>query len=775
MDKKRLNIALLVSEFEDGYTRSLCEGAVSAAKELDANLFIFPGRYLEAHNYDLYRTKYDYHFNSLFSYATASEYDAILISMGTIAGNVDLETKVEFLRQFKGDNIITISAKIEGYPSVCFDNSFGFYKGISHLIEAHKCRRIGFVSGAMTSDDAMQRLDTYRKCLRDHGITYQEGRVVYGNFTEYSQEIVRDLMRRNPDLDAVVFANDMMAIGGYKVFREMGLRVGRDISVMGFDNSACALTLEPNLSTVNADPMQLGYQAVMNYQDILSGKVHDVTVESSPIYRESCGCRRKDFTGLAVDEKNIFNPMETQDLLNNLYRYLFEKKDQTTGVHQIKVKLQEYISFIQDHISDNGASEEDLEELARKMRRLCRMELQPYTSVSKMFHVLDYVYDCMKYVITDPDIMRSLCETYFGVYQDTTEYIQKKADADKSDVLLLNYISTTFTRDMLDYEIGDDRAYFTIMDKLERLYFKTAYLCLFENEVVYRQNENFKMPENILLKAYMHDGEAVCQEAGRQKFPMKNLVTHFFEGQEHRSTVIVTLLFSTLEQYGLLISEIEEAYMHYTTPISYQISSAVKTLELLKNKEDITAQLEKSLVQIKESNAILDEMSKSDELTQIYNRRGFLTTVQHQVMHPANLDKQAIIIYADMNNLKVINDQFGHEEGDFSLKTLANILKDTFGDSGIVGRFGGDEFAAFTFTDDKDAAKKIRARIAEITKEENEKNGKPYYISMSVGACVFKCSDQVDLQDLMDKADVDLYIEKRHKRSNILKKETEAI
>ena len=47
MDKKRLNIALLVSEFEDGYTRSLCEGAVSAAKELDANLFIFPGRYLE--------------------------------------------------------------------------------------------------------------------------------------------------------------------------------------------------------------------------------------------------------------------------------------------------------------------------------------------------------------------------------------------------------------------------------------------------------------------------------------------------------------------------------------------------------------------------------------------------------------------------------------------------------------------------------------------------------------------------------------------------------
>ena len=83
--------------------------------------------------------------------------------------------------------------------------------------------------------------------------------------------------------------------------------------------------------------------------------------------------------------------------------------------------------------------------------------------------------------------------------------------------------------------------------------------------------------------------------------------------------------------------------------------------------------------------------------------------------------------------------------------------------------------AAFTFTDDKDAAEKIRARIAEITKEENEKNGKPYYISMSVGACEFKCSDQVNLQDLMDKADVDLYIEKRHKRSNVLKKETEAI
>ena len=186
-------------------------------------------------------------------------------------------------------------------------------------------------------------------------------------------------------------------------------------------------------------------------------------------------------------------------------------------------------------------------------------------------------------------------------------------------------------------------------------------------------------------------------------------------------------------------------------------------------------QLKENIEEIKEKNQILDEISKSDELTQIYNRRGFLTMASRKISHIANKGKKAFVIYADMNNLKIINDRFGHEEGDYSLKLIAEILKESLDEDSIIGRFGGDEFAAFSYVPEGKAARSIRKTISDITKKKNEGNGKPYYVSMSVGICEFECGRDIDMNDLMDKADVDLYIEKKHKRSNVLKNENEAI
>lgn len=210
----------------------------------------------------------------------------------------------------------------------------------------------------------------------------------------------------------------------------------------------------------------------------------------------------------------------------------------------------------------------------------------------------------------------------------------------------------------------------------------------------------------------------------------------------------------------------------------YASDSILKTTEVLKNQQIMIDQLKEDLRNMKEKNDLLDEISKSDELTQIYNRRGFWLTVQNEILQTANRGKKAAVIYADMNNLKVVNDQFGHEEGDYSLRLVVTILKEALEEKTIVGRLGGDEFAAFLLTDnltEKNVAKVIREKVAQITKEKNQNNDKPYFVSMSVGVCEFKCEETAELKDLLDKADVDLYIAKKYKRSNILKKESEAV
>lgn len=774
MDSKRLNIALLASELEDPFGRDLCEGANAAAKQIDANLFIFPGKYIDADYNDVYRTGYDYQFNSLFDYAQLNDIDVFVVCMGTIASNISAERRLEFLMQFDKP-VIVVAAKTEGFPNVYYDNRTGLKAGVRHLIEEHGRKNIGFVSGPATSEDSRERLAAYREALEESGIAYNENYVVYGNFTEYSEETVYSLMTKHPNLDAVVFANDMMAVGGYRVFKELGLDVGEDISVLGFDDSACALTLEPNLSTIKVDPAELAYQAIVNAEAFLNGDINEIVIPSVPVIRASCGCRKRYVADFEIEGSLMFDNERKEEVLESIYEYLLGRNMNQPGTKALKISISEFYTFLLQGIVLAEPHEQEFRRLFHMMRNILYMNLEPYTNMSKLIRLFGSIYNTLRGALKDEKSLRLLNENYYMLYADIVAYqdtvfISKETEAD-----ILNYIATSFTRDIMNFTIGDDRAYFSIMEKLSSLHYRSAYLCLFPEKVIRRKNEECEIPKDILLKTYMDRSEMGWVEADEQRISMKNIVTNLYRERQDRVTVMVNLLFSTMEQYGLFISEIEEGYIHNSVPISYQMSAAVKTVELLKENESMMQQLKNNIEEIKEKNLILDEISKSDELTQIYNRRGFLTMVQRKISSASNRGRKAFVIYADMNNLKIINDRFGHEEGDYSLKLIAEILKDSFDEKSIIGRFGGDEFVAFTYATDEKTPKTIRKKISQITKERNEGNGKPYYVSMSVGVCELKCGTDVELKDLMDKADVDLYIEKKHKRSNVLKNEDEAI
>ncbi len=774
MGTKRLNIGLLISELEDSFCRDLCEGANSAAKEIDANLFIFPGKYIDADYNDIYRTGYDYQFNSLFNYAKLNEMDVFVVTIGTICSNISAEKRLEFLMQFEKP-VIVIAAKTEGFPNIYFDNKTGLEAGIRHLIEEHGRKNIGFVSGPATNEDSRERLAAYRETLKECGIPYNENYVVYGNFSEFSEEIVYSLMKQNPSLDAVVFANDRMAIGGYKVFKELGLDVGEDISVLGFDDDDCALALEPNLSTIKADPVDLGYEAIINIEGILAGDIHEVVVPSVPVLRASCGCRKRYVSGFDIAEEDMFDPQKKEEVLSKIYEYLLGRNVNNPKMTALKSRVSEFFAFVSQKIVGQEAQEQDFSRLFHMMRNILYMNYEPYTDMARITGLFGGIYQGLRRLVKDEKSLRLLSENYYILYADVVEHYNKIAITKEKEVDLLNYITTTFTRDIMNFTIGDDRAYFSVMEKLKSLHYISSYLCLFPEKIICKKDDAYEIPEYIMLKAYIDRSEMGWLDADEQKTKLENLVTDLYCEREDRVTVIVNLLFSTVEQYGILISEIEEGYLHSSVPISYQMSATVKTVELLRDNAFMMEQLKKNIDEIKEKNQILDEISKSDELTQIYNRRGFLTMVQRKISHAANKGKKAFVIYADMNNLKIINDRFGHEEGDYSLKLIAEILKDALDKESIVGRFGGDEFVAFTYASDDRTARSIRKTINDITKKKNEGNGKPYYVSMSVGICEFECGRDIDMKDLMDKADVDLYIEKKHKRSNVLKNEDEAI
>ena len=89
---------------------------------------------------------------------------------------------------------------------------------------------------------------------------------------------------------------------------------------------------------------------------------------------------------------------------------------------------------------------------------------------------------------------------------------------------------------------------------------------------------------------------------------------------------------------------------------------------------------------------LLQQLSYNDELTGLLNRRGFLSMAQQQLKIAQREDWQLVLLFADLDSLKNINDNFGHTEGDRALKNVAAVLKKTFRTSDLLARLGGDEW-----------------------------------------------------------------------------------
>ena len=129
----------------------------------------------------------------------------------------------------------------------------------------------------------------------------------------------------------------------------------------------------------------------------------------------------------------------------------------------------------------------------------------------------------------------------------------------------------------------------------------------------------------------------------------------------------------------------------------------------------------------------LKSISITDELTGLYNRRGFLTLAKKQLELAARINKTMWLIYVDIDNMKWINDNLGHPEGDNALRNTANIIKQSFRESDILARIGGDEFAVVALEDSKAGADSMISRISNDMTSFNSKEKKPYQLSVSIG------------------------------------------
>ncbi|MCF6149157.1 MAG: diguanylate cyclase [Candidatus Kuenenia sp.] len=214
----------------------------------------------------------------------------------------------------------------------------------------------------------------------------------------------------------------------------------------------------------------------------------------------------------------------------------------------------------------------------------------------------------------------------------------------------------------------------------------------------------------------------------------------FFAGKKHFITS------ERVQIIDLLISTYENAIQ--------------KNLEL----RNLNKELEETKAELTEKTQELYRMSITDELTNIYNRRGFFILLEQQMKIADRTKEKLFLFIIDLNDFKKINDNYGHNEGDRVLKETAIILKKTFRESDIIARMGGDEYAVFSVDSNRQNAEGIVRRLKDNINRYNEQNKNPYKLSVSVGFACYDYQNPCSIDEVIAKADMQMYEEKKKKK-----------
>ncbi|MDO4649321.1 MAG: substrate-binding domain-containing protein, partial [Eubacteriales bacterium] len=236
---------------------------------------------------------FDYQYASLYGYSHFDDLDVLIVSSGTLfiyRQEISLE---EFLATLPKIPVVLLEADlpVEDGCYIITDNCDSIHELVEHLITVHGAKKIGFITGTVGNRDSDYRLQAFLDVMESHGLPVPESCIQHGDYSEHVYTEVARLLDDNPGLDAIVCANDEMAMCAYAVCQSRGLVVGKGILITGFDNIRLAEYMNPPLTTCCQDYETISRHAVDRVMDILEGRPVSSEVVSSPVlYRDSCGC-----------------------------------------------------------------------------------------------------------------------------------------------------------------------------------------------------------------------------------------------------------------------------------------------------------------------------------------------------------------------------------------------------------------------------------------------------------------------------------------------------
>lgn len=745
----KINVGLVIDDIDDYFSNEITHGALIAASELDINLTIIPGGYIGRElEEDL---KYSYQNNALYNFASDKSFDFLIISIASIFYTDD-EEKRKFIKSLGDIPIITLNEKYFDHPVVYFNNRSGIQEAISSLIENHNRKNIAMMCGPQNTYDGIERFAAYCESLAKYDLPFKKQMVKESLFSRKCEKEAAELLDANPNIDAIVCADDEIAIGVCNLLNKRGIAIGDEISVVGFDDIRLASKLSPALATVSADASLLGYYAIQEGIKYFKTKVtFEKRIDTTYIARESAGDVYYSIKWLDNElETSLKASYDIDKAVEVISKYIFgnDKKLLTQ-----KTKLA-FKSFLIGILSLKIDTDETVNKniISNSIENFFRLENLDSFDLSKILLSLEVVFKKLTNDTTQTD--KSL--SFYKLYQDLIFHITARFNTLISQLQLINLESShkvnMMSRDMLSMHNKVD-GYQNIVKSLRLLNIKNAALCLYDEPIYCKRNSDFKLPDKIQIKSIYK--EKKINDIPSHHVDTCDLINYLNKTYFDIPYMIMAHIYSGEISYGIFICDLSYEEFWKLEFITYQLGSAIKIIDLLEHNKKSRIQLENALTK-------MDRLSKTDELTSLFNRRGFINASE-ELLYNRILYKYGYVIFADLNGLKGINDNYGHEEGDFALLCAVQVLKKAFGLTSIIGRLGGDEFAVFGLTNDPDFLNISYRTIENEMHSINNTVGKEYPILFSYGGILVDTNDDILVSELIKKADQKMYESKSNK------------
>ena len=342
--EKITEIAVIVAGIDEEYQNSVLNGIISCAREHNANISCF-----SAFGGVLANSKYDVGEYNIYSLINLEKFDGVILLSNTISDPIEKEKIVNRVKKSGLPVSILDCSDYKEFHNITIDNFSAMKALVDHVIEAHGAKIINYISGPVSNPEASDRQRAFMEVMHEHGLEIDEERIFHGDFraADGKKAIEQFYNSGLQHPQAIICANDAMALAAIEELNFMGYKVPDDVIVTGFDNTYNARHHLPALTTVSRPLEDAGYKACKVIINVVDGKKQKGTIvlESSPVFTESCGCKtaeKIDIDEYKVSTYKMLNSFKNDiSLLNRITAQLAENETPDDNIRTVASLIHE--------------------------------------------------------------------------------------------------------------------------------------------------------------------------------------------------------------------------------------------------------------------------------------------------------------------------------------------------------------------------------------------------------------------------------------------------